>query len=109
MLSKCLPETCPWEEVTCSSPVSLTTAAISPMVPPLEKLGFGWVGSGSSSGRCKSEQGQCSWRQAWQRHSTVRMGLDCELISGEAMSNQRLLRGSFISHLRESCSLQEYQ
>lgn len=46
-------------------------------------------------------------RQAWQRHSVVRMGHECELISGEAVSNQRLLRGSFILHLRESCSLQK--
>lgn len=30
-------------------------------------------------------------RQAWQRHSIVRMGHEYELISGEAVSNQRLL------------------
>lgn len=46
-------------------------------------------------------------RQAWQRHSIVRMGHDCELISGEAASNQKLLRGCFILHLREPWSLQK--
>lgn len=43
-------------------------------------------------------------RQTQWRHSVVRMGHECELISGEAVSNQTLLRGSFILHLRESCS-----
>lgn len=62
-VSKCLPERCPREEVTFFSPISLTTAAILPMMPPLEKLGFRWVGSGSSSGSCESEQGQGSWRE----------------------------------------------
>lgn len=43
-------------------------------------------------------------RQTQWRHSVVRMGHECELISGEAVSNQTLLQGSFILHLRESCS-----
>lgn len=44
-------------------------------------------------------------RQAPRRHSAVRTGHERELISGEAVSNQRLL--PFILHPREPCSLQK--
>lgn len=45
------------------SPISLTTAAISPARSALKTLGFGKVGSGSSSETCRGEQGQDSCRE----------------------------------------------
>lgn len=100
-----------WEDVTCFSPIALTTAASSPRSPPVAKLGLGWlIPPGGSQAQAQggarmSKDWVLGERQAPRRHCAVRTGHERELISGEAVSNQRLL--PFILLPREPCSLQK--